>query len=114
MADGAFFISGRKVITMQVDVQQLEPCKVALNIQVPPERINEIADRVFNRFVRQTTVPGFRKGKAPRKLAERYINAAAVREEAMDQVIQDAYREALKETGIEPYEQASEIGRAHV
>jgi trigger factor len=92
---------------MQVDVQQLEPCKVALNIQVPPEQITQTIDNVFNRFAKRTTVPGFRKGKAPRKLAERYIDVDAVREAAMDQVIQDAYQAALKETGIQPYDQAS-------
>ncbi len=92
---------------MQVDVQQLEPCKVALNIQVPPEQITQTIDTVFNRFVKRTTVPGFRKGKAPRKLAERYIDVDAVREAALDQVIQQAYQEALKETGIQPYDQAS-------
>ena len=92
---------------MQVDVQQLEPCKVSLTIQVPPEQISQTADRVFDRFAKRTTVPGFRKGKAPRKLAERFINVAAVREAAMDQVIQDAYREALKQAEIEPYDQAS-------
>jgi trigger factor len=92
---------------MQVDVQQIEPCKVALNIQVPPEQISQTIDTVFNRFVKRTTVPGFRKGKAPRKLAERYIDADAVRDAALDQVIQQAYQEALKETGIEPYDQAS-------
>src|SRR5438445_452328 len=92
---------------MEVDVRQLGPCKVALNIQVPPEQITETIDSVFNRFAKRTTVPGFRKGKAPRKLAERYIDVDAVREAAMDQVIQDAYQEALKETGIQPYDQAS-------
>jgi trigger factor len=92
---------------MQVDVQQLEPCKVSLTIQVPPEQITRTADQVFNRFAKRTTVPGFRKGKAPRKLAERFIDVAAVREAAMDQVIQDAYREALKQAEIEPYDQAS-------
>jgi trigger factor len=92
---------------MQVDVQRLEPCKVALTIQVPPEQITRTADQVFNRFAKRTTVPGFRKGKAPRKLAERYIDVAAVREAAMDQVIQDAYKEALKQAEIEPYDQAS-------
>jgi trigger factor len=92
---------------MQVDVQQLEPCKVALNIQVPPEQITQTIDHVFNRFAKRTTVPGFRKGKAPRKLAERYIDVDAVREAALDQVIQDAFQAALKETGIQPYDQAS-------
>jgi trigger factor len=92
---------------MEVDVQQLEPCKVALNIQVPPEQITQTIDSVFNRFAKRTTVPGFRKGKAPRKLAERYIDAGAVREMALEQVVKDAYQEALKETGIQPYDQAS-------
>jgi trigger factor len=92
---------------MQVEVQQIEPCKVALNIQVPPEQISKTADEVFSRFAKRVTVPGFRRGKAPRKLAERYVDAGAVREAAMDQVIQNAFKEALKETGIEPYDQAS-------
>jgi trigger factor len=92
---------------MQVDVQRLEPCKVALNIQVPPEEISRTVNSVFDRFAKRTTVPGFRKGKAPRKLAERYIDADMVREAALDQVVQNAYQEALRETGIEPYEQAS-------
>lgn len=92
---------------MEVTVQQLEPCKVALNIQVPPEQIAKTADSVFNRFAKGTTVPGFRKGKAPRKLVERFIDAEAVREAALDQVVQDAYREALQQTGIQPYDQAS-------
>src|SRR5438093_614144 len=94
-------------MTMQVDIQRLEPCKVALNIQVPPEQITQTIDSVFNRFAKRTTVPGFRKGKAPRKLAERYINAVAVREAALEQVVRDAYQEALKETGIQPYDEAS-------
>src|SRR2546422_9306525 len=92
---------------MQVELQELEPCKVALNIQIPPEQVAKTLDRVFDQFAKQTAVPGFRKGKAPRKLAERYIDGDAVREAALDQVIKDAYQEALKETGIQPYEQAS-------
>src|ERR1700736_3865793 len=106
-ASGALLYPHKRRLPMQVDVQQLEPCKVALNIQVPPEQITQTIDNVFNRFAKRTTVPGFRKGKAPRKLAERYIDVDAVREAALDQVIQDAYQEALKETGIQPYEQAS-------
>jgi trigger factor len=98
---------GAKGIIMQVEVQQIEPCKVALTVQVPPEQITQTADKVFDRFAKRTTVPGFRKGKAPRKLAERYIDVAAVREAAMDQVIQDAYKAALKQVEIEPYDQAS-------
>src|SRR5712691_8398476 len=86
-ASEALLYPDKRQRAMQVDVQQLEPCKVALNIQVPPEQITQTIDTVFNRFAKRTTVPGFRKGKAPRKLAERFINAVAVREAALEQVV---------------------------
>src|SRR5829696_8648713 len=90
-----------------VEQNQVEPCKVALVIQVPPEDVARTLDTVFNQFARQVTVPGFRRGKAPRKLAERYIDPDAVKEAAVEKLIQSAFRQALEQTGLEPYSQAS-------
>jgi trigger factor len=88
---------------MQVDVQELEPCKVALSIQIPPEQVAKTLDTVFSQFVKQTSVPGFRKGKAPRKLAERYIDGEMVRQVALDRLLNEAYRQALDEKGLDPF-----------
>jgi len=90
-----------------VEQEQLEPCKVALQIQVPPEQVARTLDSVFNHFVRNISIPGFRRGKAPRKLAERYIDAGAVKEAAVERLIQDGFKQALEQTGLQPYDRAS-------
>lgn len=92
---------------IEVQKEQLEPCKVALNIQVPPEQVARTLDSVFTQFAKRVTVPGFRRGKAPRKLVERYIDQDAVKEAAVEKLVRDAYRQALEQTGIQPYDQAS-------
>jgi trigger factor len=92
---------------VSVEQEQLEPCKVALQIQVPPEQVARTLDNVFARFARNVAVPGFRKGKAPRKLVERYIDPDAVKEAAVEKLIQDGFKQALEQTGLEPYDQAS-------
>jgi trigger factor len=92
---------------MQVTVEQeqLEPCKVALKIRVPPEEVARAQDSVFKDFARHVTVPGFRRGKAPRKLVERMIDPGALKEEAVEKLIKNAFRQALEETGLRPYGQ---------
>jgi trigger factor len=90
-----------------VEQEQLEPCKVALQIQVPPEQVARTLDSVFNHFVRNISIPGFRRGKAPRKLAERYIDAGAVKEAAVERLIQDGFKQALEQTGLQPYDRPS-------
>lgn len=94
---------------MQVTVEQeqLEGRKVALKIRVPPEEVARAQDSVFKDYARHVTVPGFRRGKAPRKLVERMIDPAALKEEAVEKLIKNAFRQALEETGLRPYGQAS-------
>ena len=91
---------------VQVQQEQLEPCRVALTIEVPPEEVGRTLESVFNRFAKRTAVPGFRPGKAPRHLLKRYIDEGRVRDIAMEEVLTSAYREALKQTGVEPYRHA--------
>lgn len=91
---------------VQVQQEQLEPCRVALTIEVPPEDVNRAMETVFNRFAKRTAVPGFRPGKAPRHLVKRYIDEGRVRDLAMEEVLTNAYRDALRQTGVEPYRYA--------
>lgn len=90
---------------MQVTVEQeqLERCKVALKILVPPEEVARAQDSVFKDYARHVTVPGFRRGKAPRKLVERMIDPGSLKEEAVEKLIRNAFRQALEETGLRPY-----------
>ena len=88
---------------VQVERQDLEPCRVALTVTVDGEQVSQTLDSVFNQFAKHTTVPGFRRGKAPRNLARRFIDEGRVREEALDRLIQRSYQEALRQAEVEPY-----------
>lgn len=90
----------------QVEQEQLEPCRVALTIQVPPEDIQKAMESVFSQYAKRATVPGFRPGKAPRHLVKRFIDEGRVRETALEQAMTNAYHAALKESGVEPYRDA--------
>lgn len=91
---------------VQVQREDVDHCRVALTIQVPPEDIQKAVDSVFNQVAKRTTVPGFRPGKAPRHLVKRFVDEGRVREMAMDQALNNAYRDALKQTGVDPYREA--------
>lgn len=88
---------------MQVTVEQLDPCKVELNIEVEAEKVAKTIEDVYDEFAKVTTVPGFRKGKAPRPMLERCVSPESVRREAIDHLVAPAYFEALKEKDINPY-----------
>lgn len=88
---------------VEVQQEQLDPCRIALDVQVPPEDFQQTVDRVFHQMAKRTQVPGFRAGKAPRRLLERFIDQDRVNEEALRRVVSDGYRQALEKTGLTPY-----------
>jgi trigger factor len=90
---------------MNATVEHSENSQVTLKVEVDQDRLAKATDRAYQRLVQRVSIPGFRKGKAPRKILERAVGTDALYREALDFVMPDAYREAVKETGIEPYDQ---------
>jgi trigger factor len=88
---------------MQVTVEQQSPCEVELNVEVPADQVSSTRDKVYKEIGQHTTVPGFRRGKAPRAILERHVSAESVRRHLLDELLGDAYAEALEETKIEPF-----------
>lgn len=79
---------------------------VELEISVEPKALQEAADRVFRRKGKTITVPGFRKGKAPRKLIEKIYGEGIFLEEALNDLYPAVYGEAVEEAGVDPVDQA--------
>ena len=75
---------------------------IQLEIELPPERLSRAIDDAVRRLARGTRVPGFRPGKAPRAVLERHLGPGAVLDEAVEHLVQDAYREALVQEEILP------------
>jgi trigger factor len=87
---------------MKVTAQRLPESQVVLEIEVDPERVQQSLDKAYRRLAPRTRVPGFRPGKAPRAMVERYLGQGALLREALDHLVPEVYQEAAKEQGIEP------------
>ena len=73
-----------------------------LVIEVGAAEFQAAVDKVYNRQKKNINVPGFRKGKAPRKMVEKMYGAEIFFEDAISLAYPDAYETALKEAGISP------------
>ncbi len=80
---------------------------ILLEIELPAERLERSMDEATRRLARRTKIAGFRPGKAPRFMLERVLGPAAVLDEAVELLVQAAYRDALVEQGIVPLTEAS-------
>jgi trigger factor len=72
-----------------------------LEIAVPPEDFNKEVDKIYNRQKGKITVPGFRKGKAPRSFIEKYYGSQIFYEDAVNAIYPYAIDDAAKQAGIE-------------
>lgn len=87
---------------MKSTVEKLSPTRVRINVEVPFTELEPDFDRAFAQLAKQVRLPGFRPGKAPRKLLEARVG----REAMLDQVVSDAlpgrYSEAVTSSEVQP------------
>jgi len=82
--------------------EQTEKNTVKLTIEIDKETFEKAIEKAYKKNVKQITLPGFRKGKAPRKIIERYYGEGVFYEDAVNFVCPEAYEFAVKEAGIDP------------
>jgi trigger factor len=87
---------------MQVTATPAPRSTVKLEIELPPERLTRAVGESVRHLSRRTRVPGFRPGKAPRVVLERVLGPGSVLDDAVEHLVEHAYREALLEQGILP------------
>ena len=56
---------------MKVSAEDLENCRIALNIEAEASEVDKSLDEAYRHLVKKVSVPGFRKGRAPRRLVEK-------------------------------------------
>ncbi len=86
---------------MKVTRDKTENCQAFLNVEMEPEEVEKSLEASFHRLVQRTKIPGFRKGKAPRTILERHIGKESLFEDALNQLVPEAYEKALTEQEIE-------------
>lgn len=87
---------------MKVSAEKIENQQVVLTIEVVAAELDKAEERACKRFAAQVNIPGFRKGKAPRRIVEQHVGKQAVLQEAFDYFIApEALAEALKDQNME-------------
>lgn len=94
---------------MKYTIERLPESRVAIDVELDPEQVEEALDRAARRIANRVRIPGFRPGKAPRYIVEARYGRAALYEEIGDELIQQAYQEILDrdQDEIDPIGQAS-------
>ncbi len=83
---------------------RLAPTQVALEFSITGQEIAAAEERAFRKLVKNVRLPGFRKGKVPRKIFEQNYGADALTREAVDEVVPQEYAKALAEHDLQPVE----------
>lgn len=86
---------------MKVSIEETGQRQAALNIEVEPDELEKSLEKAYRRMVNKTNVPGFRRGKAPRAMLERYMGRAALLDNVLDDLVSETYRRAVEEKGLD-------------
>jgi len=78
---------------------------VTIEFEITPKKFEEGVQKAYLKNRKNINIPGFRKGKAPRKLIESRYGKGVFYEDALDIVIPPAYEEALEKTELDPIDQ---------
>jgi trigger factor len=79
--------------------------RVQLDIEVPSTEVDRHFATAYRHVAERTKVPGFRPGKAPRTVIDRFVGRGTVIAEAIDHLVSDAYDAALDQVAILPIDQ---------
>jgi len=90
---------------MKVLSNKIENSEAFLTIEIEPAEVEKALVKSYVNLVKKTSVPGFRKGKAPRAVLEQHIGKENLLEDALGELLPKACADAIKEEKIEPFAQ---------
>jgi len=90
---------------VKVTNEKTENCQAFLTVEMEPDEVEESLEKSYYRLAKKTDIPGFRRGKAPRAILERYIGKESLLEDALNSLLPEAYEKAIKEQKIEAFAQ---------
>ncbi|MFR8087250.1 MAG: trigger factor [Lachnospirales bacterium] len=86
---------------MSNTLEKLEHNMVKISMEIPTEDFDKACDRAYQKEKNRITLPGFRKGKAPRKMIERFYGKEIFFEDALNDILPDVYMNAVKELELD-------------
>ena len=86
---------------MKITQDEVVERQTVLHIELEEEDLGPYLDRGYRRVVQQVNIPGFRKGKAPRAILERYLGRESLLNEAVEFMLPDVTQRAVTEQNLE-------------
>lgn len=87
---------------MKVTAERIPEAQMRLEIELDDARVKKSLDQAARRLSQRFRIPGFRQGKAPRRVVESALGADRVFEEAAERLLPQALTEAIEQEGLEP------------
>jgi FKBP-type peptidyl-prolyl cis-trans isomerase (trigger factor) len=87
---------------MTTAVEKLPKSTIKITVTLAWSEIKDTYDKIIADLIKDSELPGFRKGKAPKKLIEEKMDKTKVYEEVIKQVVPKAYADAVKENNLNP------------
>jgi trigger factor len=87
---------------MKVSAEKLGNCQTVLTIETEASELDKSLDEAYHHLVNEVSIPGFRKGKAPRAVLVQHIGKKNLLDEALEHLIPQLYEQAIESEKIEP------------
>ena len=87
---------------MNFEVEKLPKSTFILKVTIPSDEIGKIRDHVIDDLAKEIELPGFRKGTAPRSLAEKSLDESKIRGEVINHAVSSIYPQVIKESHLKP------------
>jgi trigger factor len=87
---------------MKANWEKLENNQGVLTIEVEQGQVQDAVDQAFKKVVQKVNLPGFRKGKVPRKIFEARFGVESLYQDALEILFPTVYGQAVSEAGISP------------
>ncbi len=91
---------------MKITVEKTPQSEAVLDVELDWDEVEKASDRAYRKLAQKYTVPGFRRGHAPRTMLERMIGKDAIYQEGLDDLINQSYKQAVAEHHLTPIGQA--------
>lgn len=86
---------------MTVTIEKLENNQVKLNIDIEASVSNWEYDKACKKLAQRVNVPGFRQGKAPKNILEKYVGIAAIQREVLDSLLPTIFETTIEENNFD-------------
>src|SRR5947209_19927750 len=87
---------------VKVSVEKLPGSVALVEVDFSWDELEKASDKAYRKLVQKIDIRGFRRGKAPRSLVERQLGKEYIYQEGLDDLMNETYRNALKENDITP------------